>query len=189
MLQDILIFLAEVVVTLIGGACLVRMLMRWRRMSMANPVGRLVRALTDWLVLTLQRVLPAGGRFDGASLLAAWVLKTAQYALLLGLIGLPRWGLLPVLGALGTLRLAVSVATALVIVAAVLSWTGQRTLLVDVLQSLAEPLLAPFRRLLPLVGGIDLSPLLAIVLLQVAGIVLGSLQAQLVGSAVLVSAG
>lgn len=189
MLYDVLIFLAEVVVTLVGGACLVRMLMRWQRMSMVNPVGRLVRALSDWLVLPLQRVLPAGRRFDSASLLAAWLLKTAQYALLMGLLGLPRWGLLPVLGVLGTVRLGVSVATALVIVAAVLSWTGQRTLVVDVLQSLAEPLLAPFRRLLPQVGGIDLSPLLAIVLLQVVGIVIGSLQAQLLGSAIVAGVG
>ena len=95
----------------------------------------------------------------------------------------------PVLGVLGAVRLGVSVGTALVIIAAVLSWTGQRTLVVDVLQSLAEPLLAPFRRLLPQVGGIDLSPLLAIVLLQVVGIVIGSLQAQLLGSAIVAGVG
>lgn len=189
MLYEILTFLVEVAVTLVGGACLLRLYMRWRRMSLANPVGRLVLAFTDWLVRPLQRVLPARGSFDLASLLAAWLLKLLQYALLMLMLGLPGWGLLPVLGVLGVARLAVSVASAIIIIAAVLSWTGQRTLITDVLQSLAEPMLAPLRRLLPLVGGIDLSPLLALVLLQVAGIAVGSLQAQLLGSTVVLGIG
>ena len=55
MLYQVLTFLIEVAVTLIGGACLLRLYMRWRRMSMGNPVGRFVQALSDWLVLPLQR--------------------------------------------------------------------------------------------------------------------------------------
>lgn len=189
MLYEILTFLAEVAVTLVGGACLLRLYMRWRRMSLATPVGRLVQAFTDWLVRPLQRVLPVRGSFDLASLLAAWLLKLLQYALLMLMLGLPGWAMLPLLGVLGVARLAVSVASAVIIIAAVLSWTGQRTLIVDVLRSLAEPMLAPLRRLVPLVAGIDLSPLLALVLLQVVGIALGSLQAQLLGSAVVLGTG
>ena len=56
MLYPVLSFLLEVAVTLIGGAALVRLYMRWRRMSMGNPVGRLVQALTDWLGLDPQGV-------------------------------------------------------------------------------------------------------------------------------------
>lgn len=189
MLYDILTFLVEVAVTLVGGACLLRLYMRWRRMSLANPVGHLVQAFTDWLVLPLQRVLPASGRFDLASLLVAWVFKLGQYLLLMLALGLQGWAVLPVLGVLGVARLAVSVASAIIIIAAILSWTGQRTLIVNVLQSLAEPMLAPLRRVLPLVGGIDLSPLLALVLLQVVGIAIGSLQAQLLGSVVVLGSG
>ncbi len=58
MLYQIIIFLIEVAVTLLGGACLLRLYMRWRRMPMANPVGRFVQALSDWLVLPLQRLMP-----------------------------------------------------------------------------------------------------------------------------------
>ena len=53
MLYQIIIFLIEVAVTLLGGACLLRLYMRWRRMPMANPVGRFVQALSDWLVALL----------------------------------------------------------------------------------------------------------------------------------------
>ena len=112
-----------------------------------------------------------------------------QYILLMVLIGAQRWTVLPLLALLGVAKLAVSVATAVIIIAAVLSWTGNRTLVADVFDRLCEPLLAPLRRAVPLVGGVDLSPLLAVVALQVLSIVLGSLQAGLLGSAVVIGAG
>ena len=189
MLYQIIIFLIEVAVTLLGGACLLRLYMRWRRMPMANPVGRFVQALSDWLVLPLQRLLPPRDKLDAASLLGAWLLKLLQYILLMVLIGAQRWTVLPLLALLGVAKLAVSVATAVIIIAAVLSWTGNRTLVADVFDRLCEPLLAPLRRAVPLVGGVDLSPLLAVVALQVLSIVLGSLQAGLLGSAVVIGAG
>ena len=188
MLYPVLSFLLEVAVTLIGGAALMRLIMRWRRMSMGNPVGRLVQALTDWLVLPLQRLLPPGQRLDSASLLATWLLKLLQYVVLMSLLGQSRWALLPVLALLGVAKLAVSVITALVIIGAILSWTQSRTLGTDVIERLCEPLLAPVRRIVPLVGGIDLSPLVLIVGLQVVSIVLSSLQASLLGSALLAGA-
>lgn len=184
MIQQILSFLLQVVATLVGGAALLRVAMRWQRMSMANPVGRFVRALTDWLVLPLQRLLPPGNRFDAASLLAAFIVKLLHYGLLLallGLLGAGGWASLPVLALLGVVRLAVSVMTALVIIAAILSWTQNRTLVTDVLDQLTAPWLAPIRRIVPLVGGVDLSPLVLIVLLQVVGMALGGLQAGLAG--------
>ena len=188
MLFDILIFLVEVAVTLVGGAGLLRLAMRWRRMSFANPVGRFVQALTDWLVGPLQRLMPPSSRFDAASLLGVWLLKLVQYALLMALLPTARWSVLPVLAFLGVAKLAVSVGTAIVIVAAVMSWMQNRTPLTDVLDRLAEPLLAPLRRVIPLVGGIDLSPLLVVVALQVLGMVIGALQASLLGSSLLLGA-
>ena len=116
-------------------------------------------------------------------MLGAWLLKLIQYALLLSLLGSPRWAALPVLALLGVAKLAVSVAIAIIIVAAVMSWSQNRTLLADVLQRLADPLLAPLRRVIPLIGGIDLSPLVAVVVLQVLSIVIGSLQGSLLGVA------
>jgi YggT family protein len=65
----------------------------------------------------------------------------------------------------------------LVIVYAILSWVQSDSPLVQVIDRLCAPLLRPFRKHIPLVGGIDLSPLALLVLLQVAAIVLGYLQA------------
>ena len=185
MLYQVMSFLLEVAVTLIGGASLLRLYMRWRRMSMGNPVGRLVQALTDWLVLPLQRLLPPRDKLDAASLLAAWLLKLLQYAVLMGLLGQARWAVLPVLALLGVAKLAVSAATALVIIGVILSWTQNRSPVTDVFERLCAPLLEPVRRIVRPVGGIDLSPLVLIVGLQVASIVLGSWQANLLGAALL----
>jgi uncharacterized protein YggT (Ycf19 family) len=87
-----------------------------------------------------------------------WLLKLVQYAMLMSLLASQRWSVLLLLALLGVGKLAVSVGTAIVIVAAVMSWMQNRTLLTDVLERLAEPMLAPLRRVIPLVGGIDLSP-------------------------------
>ena len=86
MLFQVLTFLLEVLVTLVGGARLLRLYMHWQRASLSNPVGSLTRALSDWLVLPLRRLIPPRGRMDAASLLAAWVLKLVQYAVIMGLV-------------------------------------------------------------------------------------------------------
>jgi len=184
MLYQVISFLFEVAATLVGGASLLRLYMGWRRMSMANPVGRFVMALTDWLILPLRRLLPPRGSIDAASLLAAWLVKMAQYAAMLLMLGSQAWAVLPVLALLGVAKLAVSVATAIVLVAVILSWTQSRSPISDVFERLSYPLLAPFRRFIPLIGGIDLSPLALLVVLQVVSIMLGAAQASLVGSAV-----
>ena len=84
---------------------------------------------------------------------------------------------MPVLAIFGLLRLLVSGLTGLVIVYAVLSWFQTRSALTDVIERLCAPPLRPIRRLVPLIGGVDLSPLVLLVLLQIASILLGHLQA------------
>ena len=182
MLHAILTFLLEVVVTLVAGACLLRMAMRWQRMPLAHPVGQMVRALSDWLVLPLQRVVRTSARLDVASLLGAWLLKLLQFATMMALFGVNRWAALPLLALLDVGKLAVTFAMVIIIIAVVLSWMRTRHPVADVLRLLAEPMLAPFRRLLPPIGGIDLSPLLVLVALQIANIVLASLEASLLGA-------
>ncbi|MFV0680955.1 YggT family protein [Ottowia sp.] len=175
-LLQIIVFLLEVLTTLVGGACLLRMYMRWTGVPFNHPLVRFVHALSDWLVVPLQKVIPLRGRVDAASLLAAWGLKLVHYALLLVLMGAGHWAALPVVALLGVAKLAVSAATALVIVAAVLSWTQSRSPLLDMVQRLCGPLLAPVRKLVPLVGGVDLSPVIVVVAMQVLSMLMSAAQ-------------
>lgn len=176
MLYQIVALLLDVATGLIGGACLLRLYMQYQRIPFGNPVGRLVFALSDWLVLPLRRVVPALGRWDVASLLGVWLAEMVQAVVLAALSG---WGVGPlvVLAAVfGVLRLALSGLMALVIISALLSWVRVDSPTSYVLDRLVAPFLRPLRRVIPLVGGIDLSPLALLVALQIAGIVLASVQ-------------
>ncbi|MBI2770100.1 MAG: YggT family protein [Burkholderiales bacterium] len=178
MLYQIASFLLDIAAGLLGGACLLRLYMQHQRVPFGNPVGRFVFALTDWLVLPLRKVLPAVGRWDTASLVGVYLIELAQFLILWLLMGrVVGLALLPALALFGVLRLVVSGLTGLVIVYAILSWVRADSPLGDVIDRLCAPLLRPFRRVIPLVGGIDLSPLALLVLLQVAAIVLGYIQA------------
>lgn len=178
MAYQIISFLLDVAAGLLGGACLLRLYMQYQRVPFGNPVGRFVFALTDWLVLPLRKVLPAVGKVDTASLVGVYLVELAQFALLWLLAGRGSGlEMLPVLAVFGVVRLAISGLMGLVIVYAVLSWVRADSPIVDVIDRLCMPLLRPWRKLVPLVGGIDLSPLVFLVVLQVLAIVLAYLQA------------
>ncbi len=178
MLYQIASFLLDVIGGLLTGACLLRLYMQWQRVPFSNPIGGLVLALTDWLVMPLRRVIAPVRRWDFSSLVAAALLQLVQYFLLWLILGAgAAWAWLPWLALFGLVRVAISGLMGLLIVYAVISWMQARSPLADVMARLCAPVLRPFRRIIPLVGGVDLSPLAVLVLLQLAMIVLGHLQA------------
>jgi YggT family protein len=168
-------FLLDVAAGLLGGACLLRLYMQYQRIPFGNPVGRFIFALTDWIVLPLRRILPGYRRIDLSSLIAAYLFELAQYGILALMIG-RGYGVVPVLALFGIIRLAMSGVIGLVIVYAILSWVQADSPIVDVIDRLTAPMLRPFRRLIPLVGGFDLSPLALLVVLQIAVIIVANLQ-------------
>lgn len=182
MLYSIFSLVLDVLAGLVGGACLLRLYMQWLRAPFNNPLGQFVLAVSSWIVLPLRRVLPLRLGWDVASLIAALVIELVQFALLWMVAG-SGGGLegaltvVPVLALFGVVRLAVSGMTGLLMVYAVLSWVQTRSPLYATVERLCQPLLQPVRRIIPLVGGIDLSPLVLLVLLQITGMVLGALQA------------
>jgi YggT family protein len=187
MLYQIVSLLLEVAAGLLAGTCLLRLYMQFQRIplstSSGNPMGNFIFALTDWMVLPLRRVIPAVGRLDTASLVAAYLVQLAQFLILWGLSSFSAvlssdLGAVLVLAAFGVARMAISGMTMLIIVYAVLSWVHVQSAMSSLLDRLVIPMLIPVRRLVPLVGGVDLSPLVLLVLLQIAQIVLGYVQAQ-----------
>ncbi len=171
MLYQIFAFLLEVIAGLLGSACLLRLYMQHQRIPFGNPIGNLVFALTDWLVLPLRKVLRPIGRWDMASLAGALLLKLAQYGLLWLLTG-GALIVVPVMAVFGVIGLVIYGLTGLLIVYAILSWVQANSPLYDVIGRLVAPPLRPLRRVVPMVGGMDLTPLILLVLLQVASIVL-----------------
>lgn len=182
MLYSMFSFVLDVVSGLLVGACLLRAYMQWIGAPFGRPLGPFVMALTDWVVLPLRQLLALRSRLDVSSVVAALLLELAQYALLWVVAGMPMAGLaaLPVLAGLGVVRVAISGLIGLILVQAILSWVQPgRNALSDTLDRLCAPLLAPVRRRMPLVGGVDLSPLVVLVILQVAAMLLGAVQIRL----------
>ncbi|MBS7349102.1 MAG: YggT family protein [Comamonas sp.] len=177
--MEIVRFLLEVVCGIVAGASLLRWYMQWQRINFQNPVGQLVFALTDWLVLPLRRVLRPGGRTDSSSLLAALLVELVHYLVLWLMTGASSSVLLVLgLAFFGLLRLVITGCIGILLVYAILSWVQPHAPIASILARLSEPVLRPLRRVIPLVGGIDLSPLVALIGLQVLQMVLGQVQLQ-----------
>ena len=168
--MDALIFLVDSVLTFAVYAFLLRFLLPLVRADFRNPLAQAILALTNWLVMPLRRVLPPVGRVDTASVVAVLAVQFVAVLIMFRL----RTGVVFPFGQLlvaTLLSLAVAMLqlfTVLIIIYALLSFIapGVRSPATGLLAALCEWLLAPIRRALPAVGGIDFSPLVAIVGLQ-----------------------
>lgn len=167
----------DAVTGLVAGTCLLRMAMQAQRISFQQPLGRFVFAVTDWIVMPLRKLIPAMTRWDLSSLDAAWLIKAAQFLLLWALMGMHGdLALLPLASLVGVMQLAISALSALVFIYAFMSWLQPHSPFMHTADRLVQPWLEPVRRLVPLVGGVDLAPLVLILLLQLAGMLLAGLQ-------------
>jgi YggT family protein len=175
MLAQITSLLLKVATSLLVGACLLRLYMQYQRIPFGNPLGRFIFAVTDWIVLPLRKVLPKT-RVDLASLVAAYLIVLAEHSILWLLFGRGGYALVPAYAVFALAFMVIWGVFALVIVYAILSWVRTESLAYDILDSLCEPFLRPFRRLVPLVGGVDLSPVFLLVALQIVLILLAALQ-------------
>lgn len=185
MLFHIFSLLVHAVAGLVAGTCLLRLYMQFQRINLSvrsgNPLAPFIFAVTNWLVMPLRRLVPAVGRLDSASLLAAWLVLAAKLVLLsLAAGAVPNGVALVLASVFELLNVSLSGLGWLVIAYAVLSWVRSGTDVTYFLAQLIEPLLRPIRRVLPLMGGVDLSPLALLLGLQVLEIVLRGLQIQLV---------
>ena len=186
MLIRILAFLLETIFFVLIAAALLRAWMNQLRVSMFAQPGSFVMALTDWLVKPLRRLLPrmlTQSRVDWASVVAAIVLALFYALLWWALFGLllatddlavaPALLLkVPLFAVKMLLRVTLQTLFMLVLGYAILSWVQPRSAAYGLLARLTEPLLAPLRRLIPTIGGVDLSALVLLVVLQIGMIVL-----------------
>lgn len=175
MLNEIGRFLVDLVLTLFGSALLLRAWSQAVRLSPGNPLSRALFQITDWLVLPLRRIIPGVGGIDWASLVGAWIVALAYLAFVLLLAGaspllMMPMGLLTAL--LVVLKWAVSLVMWMTLLMALLSWINPHSPVMGFLQVLLAPFLNPLRRFMPLIGGLDLSPLALFILAQIALIII-----------------
>ena len=172
MLADTLNFFIQTIGGLFAIAVLLRFAMQLLRVPFSNPFAQFIVRITDFAVRPLRRVIPGWGGYDWASLFLAWFTEVLVATALLWVKGFPfslaGIGVLPSLfglGAVELVKLALYLIMGLTLVRAVLSWVNPYSPLAPVIYPLTEPLLAPFRRMLP-ASQIDFSPLVLLILCQ-----------------------
>lgn len=168
---SIVMLIVDTIASVLGGVLLLRFWMQAIRVRPPSSVAQFTFQLSDWLVRPLRRIVPGVGGYDWASLIGAFLIVllatsvlflagwTAQAVLLVALQRFLQWILYGFM--------------ALLVIEAIFSWINPHAPLAPFVRALNEPLLRPLRRVVPLVGSLDMSLLVALILLQVAQLLLG----------------
>ncbi len=150
---------------------MLRFLLQWVRADFYNPLCQFLVKATNPPLRPLRRVIPGFGGVDLAAVVLMFALQLLAFVLIYALRGAaPGIGVLLVLSVAELVSLFLNVFLVAVIVQVILSWInpGVHNPVTTLLYSLTEPVLAPARRLIPPLGGMDLSPIVVLLALQVA---------------------
>lgn len=157
---------------------LLRLVFPFFRVNFRSPLAQGIMRLTSPPVMPLRRVLPPVGRVDTATLVVALAIQWAAVLLIAVLYGMPvaTWAV-ALTAIIKLVVLFVHLFAFAVIVRVVLSWIAphQHNPATEIVNSISEPVLRPFRRLIPSVGGMDISPVFAIIGLMALGILIGDM--------------
>jgi len=169
-----LVFIINAVAQLYLFVLLLRLLLPWLGADFRNPIAQAILKITSPVVVPLRRIIPPFGRLDTATVLVAFII---QYLLILvilliygqsaGFLEIAATALVDLV--LLTLRLFVFA----IIIRVILSWIapGGYNPATAIIHTLTDRVLMPFRRIIPPLGGLDLSPLAAIILITAVTIV------------------
>lgn len=167
---SIVMLIVDTIAGLLGAVLLLRFWMQAIRVRPPSSVAQFTFQLSDWLVRPLRRLVPGVGGYDWASLIGAFLIVflatsvlfiaglSLQTVLLMALHRFLQWVLYGFM--------------AMLVIEAIFSWVNPHAPLAPFIRALNEPLLRPLRKVVPLVGNLDLSLLVALILLQIAQLVL-----------------
>lgn len=162
---SILQFIVDIIAGLLGGVLLLRFWTNAIRVRLPDQIRQFVHTMTDWLVMPLRRVVPGTRGYDWASLIGAFLVVLVASTLLLLQGGSGEMVLLYALHRF--LNWILYGFMALLIIEAIFSWVNPNAPLAPFVHALNQPVLRPIRRVVPPIGGIDLSVLVALVLIQI----------------------
>jgi len=171
MLSEVMQLLLDIFVQGFAGVLLFRFLLQWLRAPMRNPVGEFIMAVSDFVVLRARRFIPPIWRLDSSSLLLALCAEMIYLGLTLSIDGypfvhFPLLGLLA-LSAVKLIKISVYLLMSALVAQAILSWVNPFTPLAPLLAAITYRFLRPLQTIVPLIGNVDLSPLLLLVICQI----------------------
>lgn len=168
--SQIALFLIETLFSLYIGAVVIRLLLGFARANFHNPLSQFLVKVTNPALVPMRRFIPSFGKIDTSAVVLAYVLTLIKVTLLFlimrGAIMFPE-SLWLAFGALITTIIWVYLIA--LILQAIISWIGsaQGNPVSPLVESLTNPIVRPIRRYVPLIGMMDLSPLVAILGLNI----------------------
>ncbi len=179
--SEILGYLVQTLLSLYLVAMLLRFLLQLVRADFYNPISQFLVKVTNPVVIPMRRLIPGLGGVDLASLLLCLILQMLGIIALLLLNGLSPPNVLVLLlwSLLGVAGLLVNIYFFALLAMIILSWiaAGSQHPAIYLLYQVTEPVMAPFRKALPAMGGLDFSPILVFILINVIQIALRHLAA------------
>ena len=164
-------FLLDVIFGLFIGAVMLRLFLQWARADFYNPLSQAIVKLTNPLLRPLRRFIPAIGRVDTASVVLILALQMFAVWLKIVMVGSSAGiGAIAVFSLAEILSKAVYIFMFAIFVQVIASWVapGSYNPALSLIDSITHPLLKPLRAVLPPLGGLDLTPMLALIGLQLA---------------------
>ena len=178
-------FLVETLFGLYILIVMLRLLLQWARADFYNPLSQFIVKATQPVLAPMRRTLPSVGGIDLACVVLLVALQFVELWMVTGLLGqrAPAMALL-VYSFAELVQLAIYIFLFSILIQVIMSWInpGSYNPVLSVLYSLNEPLLAPARRVVPPIGGLDLSPIVVMVALQLVAILLVGPLRQLAGT-------
>ncbi|MEH6557811.1 MAG: YggT family protein [Oceanicoccus sp.] len=180
-LRDIANLLIQTLCQLFLLALMMRVLLQLARADSYNPVSQFLIKVTQPLLKPMRRVIPSIGKIDTATIVAIVLIQMLTTAALVALQGysIPNPLYLLIWGVLGAIGMLVNIYFIAILASIIISWVapGSYNPLILLLHQLTEPVMAPFRKILPPMGGLDLSPIFVFLTINVLQIVLSHIAA------------
>ena len=160
-----------IVHTIAGVFATILLLRFWTQAVRVRPpssIGSFMYQLSDWLVKPLRRLLPGFGGYDWACMVAAFLVALLTVAVDLALVAGFSVEFLLVQAVFRLIEWMLYGLMGLIIIEVIFSWVNPHAPLAPFVRALTDPMMRPLRRFIPPVGNIDLSPLVAFLLLRIA---------------------
>jgi YggT family protein len=167
LLYSILTLVVDAVAGMLAGIMLLRFWMQAIRVRPPFSIAQFLFQLTDWLIKPLRRVLPGVGGYDWASLLGAFLIALLSTLVHLWILSLFSVQAILLLSVLRLVQWVLYGFILLIFIEVIFSWINPQAPLAPFVRALNDPLMRPLRRIIPLIGSIDISPLVALLLLQI----------------------
>lgn len=170
----VLQFLINTFGTLFLIAVLLRLLLQRARADFYNPICQMLVKITNPLLIPLRRIIPGLAGWDTASIVLALIVQVVILMLIAGVVGFPINGYILVVALVRLAGLVLHIYFFAILLRAVASWLNPNPYspAMMLLIQLTEPVLAFTRRYIPSAGGLDFSPLIVLILIQVILIML-----------------